>query len=329
MNKKKSLIVIAIVGVALIAFCGWYFGLKVPHDKAFETYKAVVADYDEKAVSYNDAVNFYNSAEEKIESANRELDEAISEAQELINNTKSVYDEKTKTDLSSAVEEARKSETAAPGKKDSALEVVVTDEDSSLSKDALEAKSAEVSETANRLAEEIGGIKEEAKAISIPDYSKLLTDLAEKKKALSDSVLIFEQVTCPMESWVMSRLQEIDGVTEIAPVTEDNDPNGNLNKAGGYTSTIYFSYDKVNQNEVFGIDLIDKGTDAGGAVETYTCVEDAETREKYLAAFDGGPFSSGSHMVLGTMVVRTSDEMTASQQKELEAEMVRVLTELK
>lgn len=88
MNKKKSLIVFAIVGVALISFCGWYFGLKVPHDKAFETYKAVVADYDEKAVSYNDAVNFYNSAEEKIESANRELDEAISEAQELISNPK-------------------------------------------------------------------------------------------------------------------------------------------------------------------------------------------------------------------------------------------------
>ena len=35
----------------------------------------------------------------------------------------------------------------------------------------------------------------------------------------------------------------------------------------------------------------------------------------YLAAFDGGIFASGSHTVVGTVLVRTSNELTASQQK--------------
>ena len=61
---------------------------------------------------------------------------------------------------------------------------------------------------------------------------------------------------------------------------------------------------------------------------SYT-IEEAENRNSYLSSFDGGIFASGSHNTLGTIVVRTSNELTASQQKELEAKLINSLIELK
>lgn len=45
-------------------------------------------------------------------------------------------------------------------------------------------------------------------------------------------------------------------------------------------------------------------------------------------ALDGGVLASGSHTVVGTCVVRTSDELAASKQKELEAAVIGALTKL-
>ena len=95
---------------------------------------------------------------------------------------------------------------------------------------------------------------------------------------------------------------------------------------------MYFSSDLVNQDEVWpsegytGIPAL--GTDAGGAVEVYATVEDAEERDAYLGAFDGGMLSTGSHTVVGTCVVRTSDYLMASQQKDIEAAVIESLTRL-
>lgn len=44
---------------------------------------------------------------------------------------------------------------------------------------------------------------------------------------------------------------------------------------------------------------------------------------------DGGIFSPGSHRVVGTVIIRTSNQLTASQQKELEEKLIASLTELK
>ncbi len=60
----------------------------------------------------------------------------------------------------------------------------------------------------------------------------------------------------------------------------------------------------------------------------YSTVEDANKRNDYLASFDGGILSSGSHTVVGTVLVRTSDELTASQQDQLEAAIIESLTRL-
>ena len=124
---------------------------------------------------------------------------------------------------------------------------------------------------------------------------------------------------------IIKCLQKVPCIIEIEAVTEDNDPIGQLNKPGGYTALVYFSYALVDQQEVYGDDLIDKGTDAGGCIEVYTTEKDANKRNEYLAAFDGGVLSSGSHKVVGTCVIRTSDELTISQQQLLESNIIFAL----
>ena len=137
-----------------------------------------------------------------------------------------------------------------------------------------------------------------------------------------------EQITNPDEAFVISCLEQIDGITGYAAATEDNDPNGKLHKQGGYTSAVYFSYDQVNQSLVSGNTIIEKGTEGGGQIEVYATAEDAQRRSDYLGSFDGTALCSGSHTVLGTILIRTSDQLTATQQKELEAALIEAFTTL-
>lgn len=158
------------------------------------------------------------------------------------------------------------------------------------------------------------------------DYSETIKNLNNKHTALEINAKRYQLVNVPTESYVIQCLKTIPEITGISAVTEDNDPNGNLNKPGGYTATIYFSHKQVNQKDVYGDTLIEKGTDAGGGIEVYTCVEDAEKRRNYLASFDGGILASGTHTVIGTVLLRTSNELTASQQKVLEVNLIAALT---
>ena len=75
-------------------------------------------------------------------------------------------------------------------------------------------------------------------------------------------------------------------------------------------------------------DIIEAGTDGGGSVEVYKTAEEATKREEYLASFDGTITASGSHEVVGTCIVRTSDYLTATQQKELETAIIEALTKI-
>lgn len=148
------------------------------------------------------------------------------------------------------------------------------------------------------------------------------------KSQLEKSIQQMKQLTNPKEDFVIKRLNTVPGVVTIQAVTEDNDPNGQLHKAGGYTSTVYFEHENVDQSEVYTSgsgDTVDKGTDGGGAVEVYENKADAEKRNDYLANFDGTVFASGSHLVAGTVIIRTSDLMTASQQQELEKNVLKAL----
>jgi ebhA protein, putative len=163
------------------------------------------------------------------------------------------------------------------------------------------------------------------------DYSATSKTLADASQAFDKSVRQLGQVMAPSQDFVVSRLGKAPGVSDIEPVTEANDPNRQLNKAGGYTAAVYFHFSGVEGVE--GVDStlpsIQIGTDSGGCIEVYRTVEDANKRNGYLASFDGqGVLDTGSHKVLGTVIVRTSYFLTASQQNALTDEIEAILTEL-
>ena len=131
----------------------------------------------------------------------------------------------------------------------------------------------------------------------------------------------------PTQDYIFSCLTTVSNVTEVAAVSEENDPNGKLNKENGYYSAVYFSIDLVDQEGVHGEDLIDKGTDAGGCIEAYNTAEDAEQRDSYLAKFDDSwLFNAGYHTTIGTLVIRTSQEISEEEQKEIENKIINALT---
>ena len=280
-----------------------------------KTYKDAVSAYDvgdyQKAVELLDTIPDYddskdirkqaieridfNSAVESVTAMNTELDSIITPAQALLDENKTPLEPTTLTNLQVAISSAKEAKRDTPD-----------------------------------MPTETERIIAETETLNAPlDYSEFITSLNNSKTALENSIKQLDQVTNPTGDFVILRLKEVSGIVDIQGVTEDNDPNGNLNKAGGYTSQTYFSSELINQADVYGDNLIDKGTSAGGSIEVYATVEDAEKRNTYLAGFDGSIFSSGSHEVIGTVIIRTSDELTASQQKDLSARIKEKLIELK
>ena len=145
---------------------------------------------------------------------------------------------------------------------------------------------------------------------------------------LGENAKVAEQVTVPEEVWLINRLQSVDGIKDIVPVTKDNDPNGMLNKEDGYVSCVYFSYDRVDNSSVPGENVIDKGTDCGGAVEIYGTLQAAQNRVSYLAGFDNTILYSGSYAIVGTMVIRTSYLLTDEEQYNLTDAITRAVTKI-
>ncbi len=133
-------------------------------------------------------------------------------------------------------------------------------------------------------------------------------------------------VETPTQEYIIDCLLKTPNILEVVPVTEENDPNGDLGGEGGYYSSVYFSVDLIDQNQVSGDDLIAKGTDAGGCIEAYKTLEDANNRNTYLSKYDNSwLFNSGYHSVVGTLVVRISKELSADEQSKLESNIIDVL----
>lgn len=248
---------------------------------------------------HKEAVEAYNVVVSDIQEKNDQLDGEIKKLQELVDNEDKPLDETT-------------IDTAKEALKNAGASKIVIGEMPKATKDILS----------------------RTKELSTPvDYSDELTSLSTAYTNLENSKKQYKQVVNPSEEFVMQRILTVDDVADARAVTEDQDPKGNLHKAGGYTSTIYFESKTVNQSDVYVSGeyadvLIDKGTDAGGAIEVYENVEDAEKRRDYLATFDGTIFANGTHTVIGTVLVRTSNKLTATQQKELEQKVIDALTRL-
>ena len=135
-----------------------------------------------------------------------------------------------------------------------------------------------------------------------------------------------EAAVSPSESYIIESLNQSEYILEVEAVTESSDPNGKLNIDGGYNACVFFSSTLVDQSNFSAKSVVEKGTSCGGCIEVYSSEEDATARNEYLAKFDGGLLDSGSHTVIGTIVIRTSEKLTKKQQTELTRNLVSIIT---
>lgn len=137
---------------------------------------------------------------------------------------------------------------------------------------------------------------------------------------------IVKQITAPTAEWITERLSHISSISETQAVTEDLDPDHLLGREGGYSACIYFTVTSIDASTVPGDTIVEKGTDAGGAIEVYATMEEAKARCEYLSGFDGTILYSGSYAIVGTMVIRTSYKLDNDQQMALTRMITRELT---
>ncbi len=314
--KRKHLLV-SIVFVLMLIF-------NACSNKALEEATAAVDSYNKAADTYNKAIEPYNEAVGEIEAANTELQQVIDTAQATIDAGEEPFDEETLTLLKAAMVSGSSAKVAVP-------DLLPAYDMLKVSEDAKKADLEALTEEANtKLAEiEKAAIPENPEA---PDYSEVQKNIADATSVYQDSIQSLEQVTAPEDAFVMERLQGIETITAIDAVTEEHDPNNQLNKQGGYIGCIYFADTQVDRSKVYieeGKDnVIDVGTMGGGAVEIFKTVDEAETRNSYLGGFDGTGFSSGSHYVIGTCIIRTSDTLTGKQQTDLTEKITEALTKV-
>lgn len=259
---------------------------------------AVAFWYVNFKVPHDAAVKAFDEVTVGLSQRNQELDDAVASLQGVVDSGEQPLDQSTLDEARSAIQSATAAKVEAP----------------QMPSDTEQIKAA---------AEEVS---------SLGDYASPLESLRTAQKNLESSIAQMKLVTNPSGDSVVQRLTSLANVTGAEAVSEDNDPNGMLGKAGSYTATVYFSSDLVDQSKVYPstgyTPIVAAGTDGGGAVEVYATTEDAQKRNDYLAAFDGSILASGSHKVVGTCVVRTSNLLTASNQQALEAAVIDGLTKL-
>lgn len=74
---------------------------------------------------------------------------------------------------------------------------------------------------------------------------------------------------------------------------------------------------------------VEAGCSGGAVIEAFKTVKEAKARDAYLETLSmPGPLNPGTHTVVGTLLVRTSNELTATQQKELEKAVIEALIRL-
>lgn len=139
-------------------------------------------------------------------------------------------------------------------------------------------------------------------------------------------IKVLNQLTAPDGDWAEGRLANIEGITGVQQVTEEQNPDGLLGIEGGYLACVYFTHSAIDPKSVPGSNIVAKGTDAGGAVEIYATLADAQARVEYLAGFDGTVLYSGSYAIVGTTVIRTSYKLTDEQQLLLTHAITMALT---
>ena len=141
----------------------------------------------------------------------------------------------------------------------------------------------------------------------------------------------------PTAEAIKTAVAKIDTIQDVCIADEDTDPNGKLGKDGTYYIKVIFrdsrsTHDNLVYDESTGTphqanNVCEVGNEAGGSVEVFRNSEDAKSRKEYLDDLAGGFFDSGSSKLVNSTIIRTSSEMKASEQKDLEQKLVNVLTQ--
>lgn len=130
-------------------------------------------------------------------------------------------------------------------------------------------------------------------------------------------------VTAPSLGNIVECLKHVPSIIGIEVDLEDSSVNSSgLSVSNG---TIFFSSNLIDQADVNGDTVLEKGTTGGGSIDVFATVSEAEERNDYLSKFDGTLLDPGSHIVVGTIVIRLSKKLDNTQQKELQQSIIDVL----
>lgn len=241
-----------------------------------------------------DAIADFKKAYQPARSANKDLNTAIKHAEKQARDKRQPLTPNVKTELLTTIKAAKKVRVDVP---------------------KMPSNTQAIKKAAEKATENI-------------NYAATIKDLNLAVSKYQTSIKQNRLVTNPSQKEVLSRLSNVANVTKLQAATEENDPNESLNKAGGYTSAIFFTSPLVTE-PVEGSDSLAKGTDGGGCIEVYKTKKDAEKRDTYLSAFDGASMlNPGSHQVVGTVLIRTSRYLKATQQQTLTKTIASALTAL-
>lgn len=130
-------------------------------------------------------------------------------------------------------------------------------------------------------------------------------------------------VTAPSLGYIVECLKHVPSIIGIEVDLEDNaaDFTGLSSSSG----TVYFTSDLVELNDVSGDTVQKKGTSGGGSIDVFATSAEAEERNDYLMGYDDTWLDFGSHVVVGTIVIRISEKLSDEQQKELQSNIIDTL----
>ena len=266
----------------------------------------------------------YNESVKVIVETNAVLDRTIATARAILDAGDIPFDPQTAINLTQALQ------LAIEVRMDDPTELLLK-ETIGVQEDATVSELEDLRSRINVLMEDVQNDTVPA-PLETPDYTDVIAGILDAQTAYEISVKIQKQLTAPNDEFVVERISQIDSILSFAAVTKYNDPNGLLGTEGGYIGCIYFSDRRVDKEKLnlkpSEYDVITMGTIGGGAIEVYSSTDEAERRNEYLSSYDNTTLNPGSHVVVGTLVIRTSSMLTAEQQQELTNDIITALTEL-
>jgi len=114
-------------------------------------------------------------------------------------------------------------------------------------------------------------------------------------------------VTNPSGEYIVGKLDKVDGINTIINEKWGEDRNKLLNDKNGGTAVVFFAHDRVRQGST-------RSASDGGCIEVFK--DDASANRRYVKLKLLG-FLNGKVLKIGTVIIRTSNELSTYEQKKL------------